>query len=613
MIPRAASTISRAFRIPAGAGALLGLFVFCGAPLFAVSSTKFTGTLEGIVTDAIGKPQMGATVLLFDRRERLCERVVTNEKGSFAFASLMPDVYALRVNLAAFLPAFKNNILVQAGMRSLLDVNLSSLFSSIQLMPMSPDQGALMTDDWKWVLRTASSTRPVLRILPGRRIDDSFPRRTQAAFSDTRGLVKVSAGDAGHISGFGSEADLGTAFAFATSLFGSNQLQFSGNLGYGSLSGVPSGGFRTTFSHPIGDTNPEISVTMRQLFVPGRGNPGQDNTLPPLRTLSVSFGDKTQIGDSLDLDYGFELDTVSFTDRLHYFSPYARLTYSLPNADSAQNAKNAKIDFTYTSGNARPELGLETAQSQGTELQRDIRSLEVLPRVSLRNRRAQVQRGENYELGISREFGSREVRFAAYREAVTNATLTMVSPDGQFFEGDTLPDLFSNSSVFNAGDYHTIGYTASIIQNVGDNYKLAVIYGSVGVLTPVSNELSSETPDGLRGLIRASRRDALTMRASGAAPLTGTRFSASYQISDSRSATPGHIYSTQSNRPEPGLNVYVRQPIPSLFGLPWRMEATADLSNLLAQGYLPIGLSNGRRLLLVQTPRSFRGGVSFTF
>jgi len=555
----------------------------------------------------MGTPQMGATVVLFDRRERLCERVVTNEKGTFAFASLMPDVYALRVNLAAFLPAFKNNIVVQAGMRSLLDVNLSSLFSSIQLLPMTPDQGALMTDDWKWVLRTSSSSRPVLRILPGKRLDDSSPRRTQAAFSDTRGLVSLSGGDAGRVSGFGNEADLGTAFAFATSLFGSNQLQFSGNLGYGSLTGVPSGGFRTTYSHPIGETNPEISVTMRQLFVPGRGIPGQDNTLPPLRTLSAGFTDKTQIGDSLDLDYGFELDTVSFIDRLHYFSPYARLTYSLPNAAAA------KIDFTYTSGNARPELGMETAEPQGTELQRDIRSLAVLPRVSMRNGRAQVQRGENYELGISRAFGSREVRLAAYREAVTNATLTMVSPNGQFFEGDTLPDLFSNSSVFNAGDYHTIGYTASITQSVGENYKLTVIYGSIGVLAPVSNEISSDTPDGLRALIRASRRDALTMRASGAAPVTGTRFSASYQCSDYRAATPDRIYSTQSNRPEPGLNVYVRQPIPAVFGLPWRMEATADLSNLLAQGYLPIGLSDGRRLLLVQTPRSFRGGVSFTF
>ena len=65
-------------------------------------------------------------------------------------------------------------------------------------------------------------------------------------------------------------------------------------------------------------------------------------------------------------------------------------------------------------------------------------------------------------------------------------------------------------------------------------------------------------------------------------------------------------------RPEAGLNLCVRQPIPTFFSLPWRMEASADLRNLLAQGYLPLS-AGGQRLLLVQTPRSVRGGLSFIF
>jgi hypothetical protein len=43
------------------------------------------------------------------------------------------------------------------------------------------------------------------------------------------------------------------------------------------------------------------------------------------------------------------------------------------------------------------------------------------------------------------------------------------------------------------------------------------------------------------------------------------------------------------------------------------MEASADLRNLLAQGYLPLSAAGGQRLLLVQTPRSVRGGLSFIF
>ncbi|MBM3775308.1 MAG: hypothetical protein FJW37_09110 [Acidobacteria bacterium] len=88
---------------------------------------------------------------------------------------------------------------------------------------------------------------------------------------------------------------------------------------------------------------------------------------------------------------------------------------------------------------------------------------------------------------------------------------------------------------------------------------------------------------------------------------------ASYQWADHRSATRGHLYSTQTLRPELGLNLYIRQPIPAIALIPWRMEASADLRNLLAQGYLPLAFSDGRRLLLVHTPRSFRGGFSFIF
>ena len=47
--------------------------------------------------------------------------------------------------------------------------------------------------------------------------------------------------------------------------------------------------------------------------------------------------------------------------------------------------------------------------------------------------------------------------------------------------------------------------------------------------------------------------------------------------------------------------------------LPVRMEASADLRNLLAEGYLPFSMSDGRQVLLMHTPRSFRGGLSFIF
>jgi hypothetical protein len=75
---------------------------------------------------------------------------------------------------------------------------------------------------------------------------------------------------------------------------------------------------------------------------------------------------------------------------------------------------------------------------------------------------------------------------------------------------------------------------------------------------------------------------------------------------------PQHIFSTQRLYAEPGLNMIVRQPIPSIFGM-GKLEISADLRNLLAQGYLPMASSDGHRALIVQSPRAVRGGLSIIF
>ena len=43
------------------------------------------------------------------------------------------------------------------------------------------------------------------------------------------------------------------------------------------------------------------------------------------------------------------------------------------------------------------------------------------------------------------------------------------------------------------------------------------------------------------------------------------------------------------------------------------MEVTADLRNLLQQGYLPLSTVDGSRLVLMENPRMLRGGLSFIF
>jgi hypothetical protein len=584
---------------------------FTATSLFAASPIVQSGGMKGVVADINGHPRMGAEVLLFNRQDKLVRRALTNGEGGFAFADLLPDLYSVRVSLAAFLPAIKNNIQIQAGKLRLLDVNLSTLFSSIQLLPVTnSDARALMSDDWKWVLRSSSATRPVLHLLPGA-VGVAAQETHHEAFTDTRGMVKVSTGDA--MDGNLDAGDLGTAFALATSLYGSNHLKFVGNLGYGVDSGMPSGGFRTSYSRELDGSTPEVSVTLRQLYMPSRisGNmmsggallsSAADSNLPPLRMISISSSDRNKLSDSLEIVYGFDMDVVTFIQRLHYLSPYARITWT---------GLGGKIDVTYTAGNARSGLDSDD-RGADPDLSRDLEALSTIPRVGMRDDQAQVERGDDYEVAYTKKIGSREYRVSGFRQHVSNTALRLSNANGEF-NGDLIPDLYSASSIFDAGTFDSMGYTASVTQHVGDHVKITAIYGSSDALTAETNTLTSDTADDLRRILRTVRRGEVTLRASAVIPVTGTRVTGSYQFTDYNAINPAQIYSTGPVRPAPGLNLTIRQPIPASFGLPWRMEATADVRNIRAQGYLPITGADGRQLMIVQNPRTFRGGLSFIF
>jgi hypothetical protein len=615
MIPKAHVTRFQA--------AMLAVFVAClsePCASWAVSPLKLGGAIEGRVTDNGGQPRMGAVVQVFNRQERLVEREITDDEGFFIFAGLAPDMYSVRVSLATFVPVLRDQIRVQPGQSQILDISLSGLFSSIRLLPSVGRGDGILNQDWKWVLRSSSATRPVFRFLPDD-VSNSSPNsgasRLGSYFTDNRGMVSFSAGD---MNSGGPAGEVGTAFAFATSVLGTNNVQFAGNVAYANTAGAPSAAVRTTYSRSMDGDAPEISITLRQLYIP-RWTPLFDSSAsesgpPPLRSLAADMGDRTELTDSLVLDYGVGMDSVAFVDHFHYFSPYARLTYTLQDG--------GKLNITYTSGNARGDLGRQTdnpaandAEGPEEDLQRDVAALASPAAVTLRNGHARVQRGEDYEAGYSRRFGSREVLLSVYREDVQNAALMISGAEtpgfaNSGFAGELLPDVYTDGVLFNAGNYHTSGFSSGLSQDLGDNVQLTLEYGSVGVLTPRSNQFDSDTPDELRGLLETRQRQAVTAIASAAVPHAGTRLKASYQFVDDRAALVARLYSTQGMTADPGLTISIRQPIPAVLGLPFRMEATAEIRNMLAQGYLPVSSPDGR-LLLVQTPRSLRGGVNFRF
>src|SRR5271170_5435665 len=393
------------------ASAIAGLFLSALGAFPA--QAPLSGSIAGVVRNPGGVPQMGASVFLYNRSERLILRALTNERGVFGFGLLTPDVYSVRVSLASFVPAVKQKIAVQPGMQSLLYVNLASVLSSIELVYAKPGEGALMSDDWKWVLKASASTRPVLRMLPADlgldpqqgQPQDQAQNQTapSSVFSDTRAIVNLSGGDPGSLGSMSSQADLGTAFAVATSLFGHNELQLSGNVGYSTHAGLPTAGFRTSFSRD--GLGPEVAVTVQQIYLPVRGGlaslAGQPDGAPALRMMSVSMHDSISVTDNLRLDYGSSFDSVSYMDHVNSLNEFARLTYSL---GAAGNLKVA-----YSSGAPPTELAMQPRDAEGRvpgdseALAQDLTDLATLPRLSLLDGHAAIQRSQGAEIGYEKK------------------------------------------------------------------------------------------------------------------------------------------------------------------------------------------------------------------
>jgi hypothetical protein len=321
--------------------------------------------------------------------------------------------------------------------------------------------------------------------------------------------------------------------------------------------------------------------------------------------MTLSSVDRRKLADDVELEYGASLESVSFLNRLNYFSPFARLRWG--------DLEFGALEIAFSSGAPATEL-LGEADAADVELQRQLMTLAMFPRVSLRGGDVRVQRTDNFEIGYRRDFKSRSISAGYYRDAVKNAAFTMASPGGYYSTAELLPDLGSNSSIFNAGEYQLSGYHVALTQRVGEDLAATVTYGYGGALDAARNTLSTRDPDEVRSLLRPVARRSLTMRLNGTLPGIGARYAASYQWTDYDVFQPVHLSLTQRATLQPGLNVHLRQPIGKVGGmLPGRLEASAELRNLLAQGYLPLTTAEGRRVVLIHAPRAVRGGLSFIF
>src|SRR5260370_17245564 len=133
----------------------------------AAQAKPVPGKLAGVVRDAAGTPQLGASVELISEAVGVAapHAFLTDTQGMFRGDQLAPGFYTVRVTLAGFLPTLEKHIRVTSNVTTVVRIELESMFASLDQLRRMPSASTPESDDWKCVFRSASPLRPALQWL----------------------------------------------------------------------------------------------------------------------------------------------------------------------------------------------------------------------------------------------------------------------------------------------------------------------------------------------------------------------------------------------------------------------------------------------------------------
>jgi len=228
--------------------------------------------------------------------------------------------------------------------------------------------------------------------------------------------------------------------------------------------------------------------------------------------------------------------------------------------------------------------------------------------MSITNFTPAVERAHHQEVSISQRIGKNNMQVAFYSDSIVDPVLTGVG-EVTAESGEVLPDVYSGTFNYQGNDYSSRGVRIVLQRKLLSDLTATLDYAYGDVLDLSHPDIQLQDA---REWIRTERRQAVAAKFSGSVPKTKTRWIASYRYTGGHTLTPVDEFNSSAGQSEPYFNLGIRQPIPASF-LAGHMEILVDLRNLLAQGYVPVIGQDGHTLYLVQSARSVRGGVAFSF
>lgn len=561
---------------------LVALTLVLGAPGFAVScfAAGPPANLSGLVTDAHGIPQAGAVVQLITNATTIAT-AFTDDRGRYSIHAVLPGSYQLRATAAFFLPTAKQNVRLIAGAQAIINLTMNTMAEASSWLPAQRRRADEPADDWKWTLRSVAN-RPLLRVLDENEsaISSSAERNHRAQASAT---VAVTSGDGG----------FGQGGMHQVLLLDRTLLNGDGTMLRADVSGprspypvAPSAELVLGYEHRDGVNSATRLVTSIQ------SHPELTNgTTAGAQVMRIASTHQFKLGDSVLVDAGSLLRAERVALTRMTVEPFVRVAL-------------------------RPGVGtlIEYRFAAGQELQSTDDLDQVRPALRLATDAAGKPlstKGTHNEVSLSRKMGSRVVQIAAYKDHRNNVILQGGGDldASAIAEGGLLADPTTRRFATGYANVNGRGLSVSMDQALtpglsmwfGYDLGTALLAGA-GEPVPLMETLKS---------LRTRNTFAATGAIRGKIVKTGTNLRAEYRWQPEQTLTQVNAFN--SGEKNAYLGIYVRQRLWHGRLIPDGIDAVLEATNLLEQGYQPVMSSDGRLMFLAQAPRSFQGGLAFTF
>jgi hypothetical protein len=308
----------------------------------------------------------------------------------------------------------------------------------------------------------------------------------------------------------------------------------------------------------------------------------------------MSSSDTMTVANFIDLSYGADLDSLEFANRITAFRPHGSVDVHL--------SPNMLVEYRYDTSepDMRNAKGFDSAPADLSESN---------PRMALTNGSPELEHASHQELSVSRHMGDTSIQVAAFFDHIRNMVLTGAG-DPSSYSDDVLSDIYSGTfSYAYAPGLSSAGARVVVQRKISDDLTATVDYSNGQVVT-------ADAPTNWQALAQSlstGRQHSVGTKLYGHIPSTGTRWIASYKWTSGNALSVVDAFNASPGQTDPYLSIFIRQPIPGTSFIPGKMDALLDLRNLLAQGYLPVMGQDGRTVYMVQSARSLRGGLAFTF